>query len=531
MRIESVEAIPAGGGVLRARHRRRRHDRRRRIDLLRLADGRRRDRAVVRDLPEGTRRLRRRAPLARVSTARSASAAWRSPARSAPSTRRSGTSRASTSACRSGSCSAARPGEQFARCASSTRARPRRSSRRHAEPSKSRATRALKILLFQHDHHLMRQARPARRPGGALRRDPGDRRLGDRPRRRAAPQHDAPATLSCSAASWRGSGRCSSRTRSRRTVSWACGRSRRKVAVPVAAGERNTTIWEFAEYLERPGVAFVRPDVGIAGGITHVKKICALAEAFNAGVLPHAVPSGPVAVAAHVQLGHVVPNWELQEHVPQDEAALDRHRRPRDRGARRLPDRARPARARHRPRRRGPREASAVCRSTSPVSPSARTAPWPFDDHAAGAQVGLAVQRARAPPVRRRRGPRTARGRRRLLLFAPSRSTADSQPRRHVTPPRRRELGEFAAGLDVLVVCHGAPYVSVEVLAQAPAPDAARRARRRPLRAPARSSRRRMRARRARRRHVERLVVADGGVGSRAGADRAAKRGRACSAE
>lgn len=93
-----------------------------------------------------------------------------------------------------------------------------------------------------------------------------------------------------------------------------------KVSVPVAAGERNTTIWEFAEYLERPGVAYVRPDVGIAGGITHVKKICALAEAFNAGVLPHAVPSGPVAVAAHVQLGMCVPNWELQEHVPQDGA-------------------------------------------------------------------------------------------------------------------------------------------------------------------------------------------------------------------
>jgi galactonate dehydratase len=92
-----------------------------------------------------------------------------------------------------------------------------------------------------------------------------------------------------------------------------------KVSLPVAAGERTTTIWEFAEYLERPGVAYIRPDVGIAGGITHLKKICALAEGFHAGVLPHSVPSGPVAVAAHVQLGMCVPNWELQEHVPQDQ--------------------------------------------------------------------------------------------------------------------------------------------------------------------------------------------------------------------
>ncbi len=88
--------------------------------------------------------------------------------------------------------------------------------------------------------------------------------------------------------------------------------------IPVAAGERNTTIWEFAEYLERPGVAYARPDVGIAGGITHVHKICALAESVHAGVLPHAVPSGPVATAAHVQLGMCTPNWELQEHLPQD---------------------------------------------------------------------------------------------------------------------------------------------------------------------------------------------------------------------
>ena len=94
-----------------------------------------------------------------------------------------------------------------------------------------------------------------------------------------------------------------------------------KVNVPVAAGERNTNIWEFAEYLERPGVAYVRPDVGIAGGITQLKKICSLAEAFHAGILPHAVPSGPVAVAAHVQVGMCTPSWEAQEHRPQDAPA------------------------------------------------------------------------------------------------------------------------------------------------------------------------------------------------------------------
>jgi len=93
-----------------------------------------------------------------------------------------------------------------------------------------------------------------------------------------------------------------------------------KTRVPMAAGERNTTIWEFREYVEQGGVHHIRPDVGIAGGITHVKKICALAEAHHQGIIPHAVPSGPVATAAQVQLGACVPNWEVQEHREQDRA-------------------------------------------------------------------------------------------------------------------------------------------------------------------------------------------------------------------
>lgn len=88
--------------------------------------------------------------------------------------------------------------------------------------------------------------------------------------------------------------------------------------VPMAAGERNTTIWEFREYVEHGNVSYIRPDVGIAGGMTHVRKICALAEAHHQGILPHAVPSGPVATAAHVHLGITTPNWEAQEHVEQD---------------------------------------------------------------------------------------------------------------------------------------------------------------------------------------------------------------------
>jgi galactonate dehydratase len=45
-----------------------------------------------------------------------------------------------------------------------------------------------------------------------------------------------------------------------------------------------------------------------------------MAEAHHQGVIPHCVPSGPVATMAHVHLGITTPNWEVQEHVEQDTA-------------------------------------------------------------------------------------------------------------------------------------------------------------------------------------------------------------------
>ena len=91
-----------------------------------------------------------------------------------------------------------------------------------------------------------------------------------------------------------------------------------KVDTPMAAGERNTSIYEFREYIEHAGLSFVRPDIGLAGGFTHVRKICAMAEAHHQGVLPHAVPSGAIATMAHIHMGLTAPNWEAQEHIDQN---------------------------------------------------------------------------------------------------------------------------------------------------------------------------------------------------------------------
>ncbi len=86
-----------------------------------------------------------------------------------------------------------------------------------------------------------------------------------------------------------------------------------KIGIPIATGERLHTIHEFEMLLKRAAVDYVRPDVCMAGGITHTKKIAAIAEAHDAGVVPHN-PLGPVSTAACVQIAACIPNFSLQEY-------------------------------------------------------------------------------------------------------------------------------------------------------------------------------------------------------------------------
>lgn len=86
-----------------------------------------------------------------------------------------------------------------------------------------------------------------------------------------------------------------------------------KIHIPIATGERIHTIYEFEMLLARNAVQYVRPDVCMVGGISHAKKIAALAEARHVGVIPHN-PLSPVSTAACVQLAACIPNFALQEY-------------------------------------------------------------------------------------------------------------------------------------------------------------------------------------------------------------------------
>ena len=97
----------------------------------------------------------------------------------------------------------------------------------------------------------------------------------------------------------------------------------RQIGIPIATGERLHTIEEFAMLLGRGAVQYVRPDVCMAGGITHTKKIAALAEAYGVGVVPHN-PLSPVSTAACLQIAAAVPNFAIQEYPLGEEGTAKR---------------------------------------------------------------------------------------------------------------------------------------------------------------------------------------------------------------
>ncbi len=88
--------------------------------------------------------------------------------------------------------------------------------------------------------------------------------------------------------------------------------------IPIATGERFTTIFEYQQLLECGACAYVRPDLCLCGGLSGCKKVAAMAEAQHVKVIPHN-PLSPVSTAACVQLDACIPNFALQEYTGESE--------------------------------------------------------------------------------------------------------------------------------------------------------------------------------------------------------------------
>ena len=91
--------------------------------------------------------------------------------------------------------------------------------------------------------------------------------------------------------------------------------------LPIATGERVFTKWGFREVLEKKAATILQPDLCHAGGITEVRLIAGMAEAYYATIAPHN-PLGPISLAAGIQLAASIPNFLCQEQVTLGEGYL-----------------------------------------------------------------------------------------------------------------------------------------------------------------------------------------------------------------
>ncbi len=83
-------------------------------------------------------------------------------------------------------------------------------------------------------------------------------------------------------------------------------------SIPIATGERLYTKYDFKRLLQAGGVDIIQPDLSHAGGLTEVKKIASMAEAYDVALAPHC-PLGPIALSACLNIDATCYNAVIQE--------------------------------------------------------------------------------------------------------------------------------------------------------------------------------------------------------------------------
>jgi galactonate dehydratase len=91
----------------------------------------------------------------------------------------------------------------------------------------------------------------------------------------------------------------------------------RAIPIPVATGERLVTRFGFRQLFEKRACAIIQPDVCHVGGISELKKVAAMAEAYYMSVAPHN-PLGPLATMVNIHFGLSTPNFLIQEVMRSD---------------------------------------------------------------------------------------------------------------------------------------------------------------------------------------------------------------------
>jgi galactonate dehydratase len=88
----------------------------------------------------------------------------------------------------------------------------------------------------------------------------------------------------------------------------------RATSIPIAAGERLATKYDFARVLRAGAAAILQMNLGRVGGILEAKKIAAMAEVQHVQLAPH-LYCGPVVGAANIQIATCSPNFLILEGI------------------------------------------------------------------------------------------------------------------------------------------------------------------------------------------------------------------------
>jgi galactonate dehydratase len=86
----------------------------------------------------------------------------------------------------------------------------------------------------------------------------------------------------------------------------------RHTTIPIATGERLYSRWDYKHLLHSGCVDIIQPDLSHAGGISEVRKIATMAEAYDVALAPHC-PLGPIALASCLQIDACTHNALIQE--------------------------------------------------------------------------------------------------------------------------------------------------------------------------------------------------------------------------
>ena len=91
---------------------------------------------------------------------------------------------------------------------------------------------------------------------------------------------------------------------------------RQHSTTPIAVGEIFSSIWDCKQLIEEQLIDYIRATVVHAGGITHLRRIAALADLHHVRTGCHgATDLSPVSMAAALHFGLSVPNFGIQEYM------------------------------------------------------------------------------------------------------------------------------------------------------------------------------------------------------------------------